>query len=73
MIVVRAMFDTIAPRYDLLDRIIAFGLDQVVATAHDSFLGPRTLVVRRRSRLRDGRPDRLRSTSGSAPSGSTSR
>lgn len=45
--VVRAMFDTIAPRYDLLNRIIAFGLDQVWRrrTIRSLDLAPSSFVV----------------------------
>ncbi|HMC39200.1 MAG TPA: ubiquinone/menaquinone biosynthesis methyltransferase [Acidimicrobiales bacterium] len=44
---VRTMFDTIAPRYDLVNRVMTFGLDRVwrrrAVTALD--LGPGALVV----------------------------
>jgi demethylmenaquinone methyltransferase/2-methoxy-6-polyprenyl-1,4-benzoquinol methylase len=44
---VRTMFDTIAPRYDLVNRLMTFGLDRVwrarAVTALD--LGPGSLVV----------------------------
>ncbi len=45
--VVRAMFDTIAPRYDLLNRLIAFGLDQVWRgrTIRSLDLAPSSFVV----------------------------
>jgi demethylmenaquinone methyltransferase / 2-methoxy-6-polyprenyl-1,4-benzoquinol methylase len=45
--VVRAMFDTIAPRYDLLNRIIAFGLDQVWRrrTIRSLELAPSSFIV----------------------------
>lgn len=45
--VVRAMFDRIAPRYDLLNRIIAFGLDQAWRrrTIRSLGLAPGSFVV----------------------------
>jgi isochorismate synthase/ubiquinone/menaquinone biosynthesis methyltransferase len=45
--VVRAMFDRIAPRYELLNRIIAFGLDQIWRrrTIRSLGLSPSSFVV----------------------------
>ena len=69
---VREMFDTIAPRYDLVNRIMTFRMDVGWRAAR---WGARTAagIGGGRPRLRDGRPLRRAVGSGLSPSASTCR
>ena len=49
---VRAMFDTIAPRYDLINRLMTFGLDQAWRRSTVAALGAARRRPRPRPRLR---------------------
>ena len=64
---VRAMFDAIAPRYDLVNRIMTFRMDVRLAAPHGRPLGLAARRHRPRPRLRHRRPVPRAGQAGAAP------